>query len=275
MHNSSRVWVGNPVQGTQPAGSLQVSAINSSTIAVVAKGAASQSANLIETQNSSSTVLTYVNSAGNVGVRMGATGATAYLHLAAGATGAGTAPLKFTSGSLNTTAEAGAVEFLTDKVHVTITTGAARKEVTLNDAALTSGTIPIATTNGRLTNSPLTSTNLTSGTYTPTLTNVANLDASTAYGCQWSRVGSVVTVSGRVSVDPTLAATSTQLGLSLPVASNFTGAEQCAGAAFAPGVAGQGAAILADTANDRAQLQFVAGDVTNQDMYFSFTYIVL
>ena len=52
---------------------------------------------------------------------------TGMVTLRAGATAAGTAPLKFQSGSLNTTAEAGAVEFLTDKWYGTITTGAARK----------------------------------------------------------------------------------------------------------------------------------------------------
>lgn len=76
---------------------------------------------------------------------------TAMLHLKAGTAPASTAPLKFTSGTLLTTAEAGAMEFLTDKFYGTITTGAARKEITLNDIALTSGRIPFITTNGRLT----------------------------------------------------------------------------------------------------------------------------
>lgn len=51
----------------------------------------------------------------------------------AGTTGAGTAPLKFTSGSLMTTAEAGAVEFNTDSLYFTITTGTVRKKVALYD----------------------------------------------------------------------------------------------------------------------------------------------
>lgn len=76
---------------------------------------------------------------------------SAKVHIAAGSTSAGTAPLKFNSGSLMTSAEVGAVEFLTDKWYGTITTGAARKEFTLNDAALTSGRVPYVTTNGRLT----------------------------------------------------------------------------------------------------------------------------
>lgn len=87
-------------------------------------------------------------SAGQTGISVSAP--TAYMHLHAGSTSASTAPLKFNSGSLMTTAEAGAVEFLTDKWYGTITTGTARKELTLNDAALTSGRVPVATTNGRL-----------------------------------------------------------------------------------------------------------------------------
>src|SRR5439155_66361 len=44
---------------------------------------------------------------------------------------------------------------------------------------------------------------LASGTYTPTLTNSVNVAASTAYTCQYLRVGSVVTVSGQMDIDPT------------------------------------------------------------------------
>lgn len=63
---------------------------------------------------------------------------TAYLHLVAGTTAATTAPLKFNTGSLMTATEAGAVEFLTDLLYFTRTTGAVRE--TIN-----------ATTLGRLT----------------------------------------------------------------------------------------------------------------------------
>jgi hypothetical protein len=76
---------------------------------------------------------------------------TAKLHIGAGSATANTAPLKFTSGTLLSSAEAGAMEFLTDNAYITITTGAARKEFTLNDITLTSTRVPIATTNGRLT----------------------------------------------------------------------------------------------------------------------------
>ena len=116
----------------------------------------------------------------------------------------------------------------------------------------------------------------TYGTYTPTLTNVANIASSTAYVCQWIRVGNVVTVSGRVDIDPTSAATSTQLGMSLPFPSLISNTRECAGVAFAPGIASLGAAVLGDAANDRAQLEYISvTDVTNQAMYFIFMYQVL
>lgn len=113
------------------------------------------------------------------------------------------------------------------------------------------------------------------GTYTPTLTNVANLDASTAYSCQYSQTGNVVTVSGRVDIDPTAGTTLTQLGVSLPIPSNFANANECAGVAFASGIAGQGAAIIADATNDRAELDFISGDTSNQPMYFIFSYRII
>lgn len=118
-------------------------------------------------------------------------------------------------------------------------------------------------------------TNITSGTYTPTLTNVANLDASTAHVCQYTRVDSVVTVAGRVDIDPTLTATATQLGISLPIASNFATNDGLAGTAFCNLIANQGAAIYADATNDRAQLEYVAVDVSNKAMFFVFQYLII
>lgn len=117
----------------------------------------------------------------------------------------------------------------------------------------------------------LTSRPNSSTAYTPTLTNVTNLDASTAYECQASRNGSTVTQSCKVDVDPT-AAGATKLGISLKFPSNFTADNQLAGTCFASGVAGQGAAVLADATNDRAEVNWVAVDLTNQSMYCNFTY---
>jgi hypothetical protein len=122
---------------------------NTTEPGLVVKGGSGQTGDIIQMQDSSSAVLFNVTSAGKVGI--GTTTPTAYLHIKAGTATAGTAPLKFTSGTLNTTAEAGAVEYLTDNLHFTIATGTARKGIVLDDGTrLTSGKIPVATTNGRL-----------------------------------------------------------------------------------------------------------------------------
>lgn len=90
-----------------------------------------------------------IMSSGNVGIS--GIVPTARLHIPAGTTSANTAPIKLNSGSLNTVAEIGAVEFLADKYYAVITTGAARKELAMNDAVLTAGRVVFTTTNGRLT----------------------------------------------------------------------------------------------------------------------------
>lgn len=115
---------------------------------------------------------------------------------------------------------------------------------------------------------------IASGSYTPTLTGVLNVAASTAYPCQWLRVGNVVNVSGRVDIDPTAAA-ATQLGVSLPIASAFTEVSDCAGAINASSIVSQSGAVLADFTNDRAEINYVATGTANQAMYFTFTYEVI
>ena len=115
---------------------------------------------------------------------------------------------------------------------------------------------------------------LAAGTYTPTLTNVLNLSASSAQVCFWSRNGDVVTVSGVVNVDP-VAAGATVLALTLPLASSFLTTYQCAGVAASAGVAGLVAAITADAVNDRALLSWVAVDVAAQDLSFTFQYRII
>lgn len=75
-----------------------------------------------------------------------------------------------TSGSLKSSAVAGGIGFLTDDIYFTITTGTARKKFVLDDGtALTSGRVPFATTNGRLTDDA----DMTFATDTLTVTKIA------------------------------------------------------------------------------------------------------
>lgn len=118
------------------------------------------------------------------------------------------------------------------------------------------------------------------GTYTPTLTNVSNIDVpgSTAYAFQYMRVGNVVTVSGKIDVAVTGTGL-TRLNVSLPVASNFSADENCSGTAVM--IAGSGsvtisASIRADFTNDTAQMIYW-GNLTGiaQAYYLTFTYRVI
>lgn len=113
------------------------------------------------------------------------------------------------------------------------------------------------------------------GTYTPTLTNGANVAGSTASQLQWSRTGNVVTVSGRVDIACTAAAnTLTILGMSLPIPSNLTAAGNLAGGGAIGQTTYQTFICLGDVANDRATMQFLSNGTTSAAAFFSFTYLV-
>jgi len=209
-------------------------------------------------------------SVGLVGI--GITAPTAVLHLQAGTATASTAPLKFTSGVLLTAPEAGVIEFLTDALYFTKTTGPTRLPIITADST-TVGQVPTITgTNTYTWQTPVVTA---SGVYTPTFTNVANLATITGSDAQYLRVGNTVTVSGNFVADPTLTATVTTFGISLPVASAFASTFQCGGTAVSGAIAGMAAEINADVANDRANVSWVASDPNNQTWSYTFTYRIL
>ena len=109
------------------------------------------------------------------------------------------------------------------------------------------------------------------GTYTPTLTGVTNYGSATAFACQYSKIKTIVTVSCRVNSDPTSAAASTQLGVTLPIASNFTTTEDASGACTASDDSTR-CYVGADTSNDRIQLEMIPAVNTNHGVFFTFQY---
>lgn len=117
---------------------------------------------------------------------------------------------------------------------------------------------------------------IASGTYTPTLTNGANVAASTPRQAQWLRVGNAVTVSGQCNIDPTAGSTVTTLGISLPIASALSTGFQLSGTATStqtsPGIPGT---ITGDAANDRASLNFFSVGGADDAWQYQFTYEVL
>lgn len=123
-------------------------------------------------------------------------------------------------------------------------------------------------------------TNVATGTYTPTLTNGANVAASTAKVCQWMSVTDptsslrVVTVSGYLEIDPTLTATATTLTMDLPICSAFTAEEQAGGVFFCSTVSGLGGGIYTANATSTVIFSFVTTDINNLKFRFTFTYKV-
>lgn len=113
-----------------------------------------------------------------------------------------------------------------------------------------------------------------SGTWSPTITAITNISASSSQTSQWIRVGNVVTLSGSVAITPTASGTTTEIRMSLPIASNFTVSSNCAGAAN-NAIGTSPAVIRPDTANDEAILSFQSIGTVNANMYFYFSYVIL
>ena len=113
-----------------------------------------------------------------------------------------------------------------------------------------------------------------SGTYTPTLTNTTNVAASTARVCQYMRVGSVVTVSGSVNIDPT-ATGSTVLTMSLPIASNFANTYELGGSGAPDITTPIPVVIRGSSTADAAIFVFNATSTAAQEVYFTFTYRII
>jgi len=121
------------------------------------------------------------------------------------------------------------------------------------------------------------STGLAAGTYTPTLTGIANVASSTAYDCQYMRVGNTVTVSGKLEVTPTANNTQTTINISLPVPSAFTLTENLSGVAHTTvnTTAGHGGSIDADTTLFEAVLDYYETHGASDTFTFTFTYTVI
>lgn len=118
---------------------------------------------------------------------------------------------------------------------------------------------------------------LGSGTYSPTITAVANCTVtSPGVNFKYLRVGNVVHVTGQLSIDPTTASTLTRARIALPIASNLTGSVGCQGVGHCADVFGLGGAIFPDTTNDEAELNFIceSGTPANNVWCVSFSYEV-
>jgi hypothetical protein len=150
--------------------------------------------------------------------------------------------------------------------------------LTVNPNAVTWSNNPTHSGTNTFSSLAITTGAITSGTYTPTLTNVTNVSSSTAFVCNYIRVGAIVYVSGFVTIDPTTAAgTSTELGISLPIASAFVGGAEASGVGvLANGTSmGDTGPIGPDVTNDRLALSFFANDLASRNWTFTAMYRIV
>jgi hypothetical protein len=142
----------------------------------------------------------------------------------------------------------------------TITERTAAAGVTVDGVLLKDGGITTSGANSSAVNS------LGILTYTPTLTNSVNLLASTALELTYIRINDVVIVGGRCSATPTSSGADTQLGVSLPIASNFTDVGDAFGSGGSILAAGSSnnLIIYADVSNDRLIVRWTAQSTAAQ-----------
>lgn len=138
------------------------------------------------------------------------------ITIRAGTASAGTAPLKFTSGTLLSTPESGTVEFNTDSLYFTITTGTVRRKIAIyDDSSGATGDLYYRDSSGNL-------TRLGIGSSGKTLRVSSGLPAWSDATFTTSTKTSNYTISNTDTV-VFADATSGNVTITLPTASSITG----------------------------------------------------
>lgn len=137
----------------------------------------------------------------------------------------------------------------------------------------TAGTVDQAVMSGGGGSNPIVYLPLKAGTSTPTISNLVNVTGTpSSIKEQYMRVGSVVTVSGSLSVNATTLATLTTIDLTIPVASTFSVAGSAAGNfTSAGGVSSIGNILGLSTT---VQFSFTPPTSGNRTIYYHYTYNV-
>jgi hypothetical protein len=114
------------------------------------------------------------------------------------------------------------------------------------------------------------------GTYSPTLTSVANVTSSVLTKAKFERRGQgYVRVSAKINITTTSSSLHTQLAISLPIASDLSAEHDLIGTAVAFGSEPEGyGRVIGDAANNRALLQFKVGAASTYAVSLMFEYEV-
>jgi hypothetical protein len=117
---------------------------------------------------------------------------------------------------------------------------------------------------------------LTSYFYTPTITNTTNIAASNAFQTMYSQNGSVVTVSGRIGIDPTALATTCIFDMDVPIPAPLTDEYDAAGAlngVLAATAVSSGGVIFANGAG-KVTAQIVPVNINLNAYFFTYQYSI-
>lgn len=114
---------------------------------------------------------------------------------------------------------------------------------------------------------------IATGTYTPTIVNGTNIAASTSAVCCYHRVGSMVTVTGRIQTDPTSSGLDSTVTLTLPVASTFANIYEAAGSAN--GIGGLSGFIYANAGASTVSLAYESIGTAAVYHFIHFTYKIV
>lgn len=124
---------------------------------------------------------------------------------------------------------------------------------------------------------PLFGPPVSTGTYTPTITSVANLDSTptVAGTATWVKVGNTVQVAVAFEIDPTTTATVTQFRFSLPFASNFAASGDVVGATGTAFGTVQRAYVLANAATDTVLVDMIPANTGASNVQVNLMYRIL
>lgn len=121
-------------------------------------------------------------------------------------------------------------------------------------------------------------TRMDQGSYTPSISPVANIDSYTAEIVRWIRIGEQVFYSGMVQIDPTSAGVSTVFQMSLPPnatssMTSLTHASGCGALASTADAASVG--VIANATADALEFYYIPPSAANRRISFSGSYRVL
>ena len=114
-----------------------------------------------------------------------------------------------------------------------------------------------------------------SGTYTPTITDSLNIDSTLLFGAHYTMINNIVTVSIMTTVDFSVGGSLSIIGLTIPVASDFTNENDVVGSAISDleqNSSNRAGRCVADIGDNKVYLKITHSGSGNHYVAINFTY---